>query len=931
VSTLGAAGLLLRQVRNERGSIVLTAVLVAVTSFVFAAAPRLFNRVSADALRYALESAPVMQRNIALALTSSIAPGSGDALSSIRNRGETLEADFPASVDALISERSLRVTAARFSVIDPPSYDTRITLSYVDGLADATTLIAGRWPADRGMPLVPLPEGDPSDGEPAEPVIIEAAVSVATASEIGVDVGDRLAIELDGSDPAMRRRGYPLVPAAIEVVGLYEPLDQAAEAWSGDTDLLAAFQGGSDFHPIAYAAAYVSPEAYTSLWASHLPFQYAWRFRVDPVLLDATTVPQLQIDLRRLTRTESAGSGSESTVTMTTGLPGIVDRFAAERALTASVLSVAAIGPFGLVGGAIAMLAILTIRRRTPGLVLARSRGASRALVLGTQLWQGALVAGSAAIVGLLLAMALIDAHDSELSPFLAAAIALATLVLLGGATWSVARRPLGGLARDDPPVLRVAPRRLVVEATVVVIAAAATLLLRQRGLLLDEATGVTRFDPLLASVPVLSGLAAGIVLSRLYPLPIRVLGWLAARRRDIVPILGLRSIGRHPAAASLPLLVLMLTVGFGAFSSVVASTVGHGQVVASYLAVGSDYRLERVGIGALAPSLDPAAVPGVEALAEGVVDPSGRFWSSVSRRAPMFIEAIDPHGYQAVASGSPAAPGWPGPLLVQPVGAVGTAEQPIPAILSQRVPTGTPDLAPGDTFWMTFLGEELTFIVAERRETFPGVAGERPFAIVPLNWLRAATGRLLPPSVLWLRAPDDAAGQLAEAVTTAPGLTRIVSRYEALAVHTAAPFSVAVVVGYWLALGIAAAYMALTVVGALVLSAERRTRDLAHLRPLGFTARQALGLAFMEHAPPLLLALVPGIALGLGVAILCVPGLGLATFVGSAGDVPLFVDWATLAVLAGALLAATAAAVAASTWLAGRAQLSDALRNGEN
>jgi putative transport protein len=45
--------------------------------------------------------------------------------------------------------------------------------------------------------------------------------------------------------------------------------------------------------------------------------------------------------------------------------------------------------------------------------------------------------------------------------------------------------------------------------------------------------------------------MAAGIVLSRLYPLPIRVLGWLAARRRDIVPILGLRSVGRQPAAAS--------------------------------------------------------------------------------------------------------------------------------------------------------------------------------------------------------------------------------------------------------------------------------------------------------------------------------------------------------------------------------------------
>ncbi len=85
--------------------------------------------------------------------------------------------------------------------------------------------------------------------------------------------------------------------------------------------------------------------------------------------------------------------------------------------------------------------------------------------------------------------------------------------------------------------------------------------------------------------MPVLAGLAAGIVALRLYPLPIRALGWLAARRRDFVPVLGLRTIGRHPGAANLPLLVLLLTAAFGAFSSVLASSIDRGQVTASYLA----------------------------------------------------------------------------------------------------------------------------------------------------------------------------------------------------------------------------------------------------------------------------------------------------------------------------------------------------------
>ena len=68
--SLWAAGMLLRRLLTERGIILLTFVLVAATSFVFAAAPRLFNRVSDDALRDAVRVAPASQRNLALSLDS---------------------------------------------------------------------------------------------------------------------------------------------------------------------------------------------------------------------------------------------------------------------------------------------------------------------------------------------------------------------------------------------------------------------------------------------------------------------------------------------------------------------------------------------------------------------------------------------------------------------------------------------------------------------------------------------------------------------------------------------------------------------------------------------------------------------------------------------------------------------------------------------
>ena len=441
--SLWAAGLLLRRIRSERGIILLIFVLVAATSFVFTAAPRLFNRVTDDALRHTAEAALPLLRNLALGLDSSLNPGPGGGVSGVRAYGEKLSQDFPPSVAALISDRQLRFTTVRMYVPDPPSYETHISLRYQDGLTDATRLASGRWPVDRGMPLsqvgVALGPGDADPGAEAAPVVLEAALSTASAEEIGVHLGDRLAITLDGSDPLVRGTPYRIAPTEIEVVGLYEPLDPSADSWKGDPDLLQVSQHGEPDAPVAYVTAYVPAEMYPSLWASRLPFRYEWQFRIDPGRLDADQVAQLQVDLHRLGLiTGPTDPSAPGIVRVVTGLPEILDRFAAERALTESVLSIAAIGPFGLAGGAMAMVAILLVTRRRATLALARGRGASGSLVLGTQLWEAILLAGSASLVGLLIAVSVIPARASPLSPVLAVVVGGAAVLLLVGASWPI-------------------------------------------------------------------------------------------------------------------------------------------------------------------------------------------------------------------------------------------------------------------------------------------------------------------------------------------------------------------------------------------------------------------------------------------------------------------------------------------------------------
>src|SRR5688500_20029917 len=74
---------------------------------------------------------------------------------------------------------------------------------------------------------------------------------------------------------------------------------------------------------------------------------------------------------------------------------------------------------------------------------------------------------------------------------------------------------------------------------------------------------------------------------------------------------------------------------------------------------------------------------------------------------------------------------------------------------------------------------------------------------------------------------------------------------------------------GFRLGLAIALAYAALAIVTTLTLTAARRARDVAFLRPLGLSARQAAGVTIVEHGVPVILAIVPGIATGIAVALL--------------------------------------------------------------
>ena len=673
-----AAAFLLRRLRSELGVALLIVLLVGVTSALFAGAPRVFNLVADAGLQTELDGASPVARNVELS-REFVVPSFDDPLAVVDRLGEQYLARFPESLGSLVESRSLLATTARFAIEEPPNFPTFISMRHQDGIDDAIRYVDGRAPEATGeaFPTASFAFVPDTGLPPAEtPPLVEISVSEATAAAIGVAVGDELVGSVDPTDPLVPGTPDQPLTARFEVTGIFAIDDPRAEIWYADNRLNEISLRGSVDAPLAFATALIAPDAFADVAASGLPVRFDWRYFLDGTRLDAGRLDALVPDLRRIAtqfaRTPG-GTTDQERIALRSGLIALLERYEAERAASEAVLSVAATGPILLAAGAFAMTAVLLVARRRANLVLARERGASGRLLLGAELWEAVVLAGIGALSGYALAVALVPGRGSALSPVLALATGVGAVLVLLAATWPIARRQQPRTARDEPPGLRTSPRRIVLEATAVGLAIAGIVLLQQRGLTIGATEGdrIVRFDPFLAAVPILAGVAAAIIAIRLYPLPIRAFGWLAARRRDLVPVLGLRSVARRGSFSTLPLLVLMLTAAFGSFAAVLMGSIDQGQYEASWAGVGADYRVEARDGGNLA-GLALLGSPGIEATAPGFLDTSAPFEDRPNRPDEIRLLAVDPAAYQAVTAGSPAEPDWPAALLLS-----GTSDTP--------------------------------------------------------------------------------------------------------------------------------------------------------------------------------------------------------------------------------------------------------------
>ncbi|WP_431905119.1 FtsX-like permease family protein [Micromonospora carbonacea] len=917
-----------RRVRAFAGQFLLLGMLALLAALLVTAVPRTADRLAEQGLREHVAGRPAAERDLTLTAPELPAGGGGVVTPVTAGRGQeldTLQADLPEAVGAAVQSRWFLAETALSRLTGPDlaakNYFVVARLRSAPGVTGAATLTEGRWPAQA------VGAGQP----------VEVALAADTARKLNLRAGSRLRFGGVGG------QSLPLL-----VAGVFEPARTADGVWDTLPSALRVTEPAGDEEPYEMVAL-TSDAGLDAAIATGVPVRFSWRYRLGG--LDVADLGAVIDGVRRLERTPPAGL----TVTQAVDVPlrQFLDAVSAARTL----LAVIAAGMIATVAGLIVLAARLAARRREAEFALLVARGGAPTSGARRSLAESALVVPPAAALGWLLGRLLpgSPAGTAGTDWLVLVAAALATLALPLATLGSPA--PPGG--RRDLSGRRAGGRRLTLELLVVALAVLATLLIRRRGL------SPGSVDPLLVSVPVLLAVAAAVLVLRLYPWPLRLLGRVAARTRGSVTFLGVAGASR--SAATGPVVVVVVAVATAAFCGVVAGGIEAGRDRTATVAVPASALVDGER---LAPDTGAALhrLPGVRrttpVLREGalrVADARG----VDAGLAAVTVLLVDGPGLADTARDAGVD------VPVPPVLRAGRSPGPTPALVSPVLAAELARAGLDGSALVTVQGYAQPFRVADTADGFPLVPPDVDrFVVLPWQALAGAgtpgppppgsgtpgppgSGTPGPPSrgasgpvptaflvsgdgfdVAALRRAGDegqrryqtggsfAAGKRPRGaeVTTWQGARQQLGGGGANGL---------LVFGFAAGAAGGAAFGLLAVAFAVLAGARTRAQVLSRLRTLGLSRRQWRGLLLVELTPLVAAALLTGALTGALLPLLLTPALGLAAFTGGEPVRVAFSPGLVGAVLAAGAVA-LALAVTVETVNNRRMRLGEVLRLGE-
>ncbi len=473
----------------------------------------------------------------------------------------------------------------------PPPEATVARIFTSPDLADHVTVTAGA-----------IPTGRPNlTAAPAQP--LELAIGADLAALIGVGVGDQFFLRpFSGIQQSFE---------LVEVAAIVEAVDPDFKLWGADQPGLMFYmtQENFDFWTVSQAVP-ADSDAWLRTVRGFDGIQATQRWIMgldrDSVViedLDAIrgAIGQFRADVAR----ESSGA-----VAANSFLPLLLDEFDVRSVVIgAPLLAILAL----VVGGALYFLiytAALTLEGEGPEMALLRTRGASTWQTVGIHLAQSLVIAAIAAIAAPYVARWLVGltgrvpplsdltggeplevAQRRPLQPFLIGGAGL-TFSSMGLAIIPFARRrvlELRSLAAR--PAGKSVWQRYNLDLFAIALSLIILLQISQRGFI-NFTEEEAKLDPLAIVFPVLLLFTGALILLRLLPWLLRLIGWLMTKARRMSLALPGWHLGRNPIPYGRLALLVWLTTGLGAFALTYASTLNTSFSDRAEFATGADVRV---------------------------------------------------------------------------------------------------------------------------------------------------------------------------------------------------------------------------------------------------------------------------------------------------------------------------------------------------